>query len=146
MNSKRPQRRSRRQSHSSQEKLQIVPFGSELEELFAGGSSGWLKIVGAAVTGPIVTILAFKRDLLKGQSPLLKDPFLFAIVLGASFLIGGLLGASLTLKDIVRDRMSQGQTVSLSMKLLFGWGIWSVLLVWTPMIIFLALVGSLLSI
>ena len=52
----------------------------------------------------------------------------------ASAAVGAALGAALTVKDVVRDRLGRGAPVAFRLKLLFGMGVVS-LLVWMPLAI-----------
>ena len=49
------------------------------------------------------------------------------------------------MKDVVQNRMAEGKPVGFPLKLLFGFGMMSLLLVWFPAIIFLTLVVTLMT-
>jgi len=121
-----------------------VPLGSSFNDLFAGGASVWLKIVGGAIATPLAVMVLVLRSKRRGNTALPDDPAIIAIAIAGCGMVGAGLGGLLSLKDVVQTRLADGKPVSLPLKLLFGFGIWSLLLVWFPGIIVLTLVVTIL--
>jgi len=121
-----------------------VPLGSSFNDLFSGGASVWLKIVGGAIATPLAVVLLVLRSKRRGNITLPDDPVIIAIALAGCAMVGGGLGGLLSLKDVVQTRLADGKPVSFPLKLLFGFGIWSLLLVWFPGIIVSTLVVTIL--
>lgn len=112
-----------------------VPLGSTFNDLFSGGASVWLKIVGGALVTPIAVVMLVLRSKRRGNTTLPDDPVIIAVAIAGCAIVGGGLGGLLSLKDVVQTRLADGKPVSFPLKLLFGFGIWSLLLVWFPGII-----------
>ena len=110
----------------------MIPLGSTFHNLFSGGASVWLKILGGAIVMPVVALKSMVRGNHQGAMELSVDPIVITIIFGACVILGGFLGAALSLKDIVQDRLDTDKPVSFPMKLLFEFGLWSLLLVWFP--------------
>ncbi len=121
-----------------------IPLGSSFNDLFSGGASVWLKIVGGAVATPLAVAMLVLRSKRRGNVTLPDDPAIIAIALVALAVVGGGLGGLLSMKDVVQTRLANGKPVSFPLKLLFGFGLWSLLLVWFPGIIVSTLAGTIL--
>jgi len=108
-----------------------VPFGSTFDEVFRSDRSvGW-KIAGGMVVATVLGLRAvIRRD---GEQPL--DRMIVVFVVLGSAVIGAFLGAALTFKDVVKARMTAGRPVAFPLKLLFGYGLISLILVWFPLVI-----------
>jgi hypothetical protein len=110
--------------------------------LFRRDFALWKKISGAGfVTGFVVTISAWDRAL-RGQLPIPLTIPTFATILVISADIGALLALALSLKDVVTQRVANGQPVNPILRVYLGMGIWS-LVAWFPTILVAALVISL---
>ncbi len=119
-------------------------LGSSFGDFFAGGASVWLKIgIGAFATPVAVVVLGLRAKRRGGLE--LPSPAIIAVILASSTLVGAVLGGLLTMKDVVQSRMAEGKPVGFPLKLLFGFGMMSLLFVWFPGIIFLTLVLTLLT-
>lgn len=112
-----------------------VPLGSTFNDLFSGGASVWLKIVGGAIVTPLAVVMLVLRSKRRGNTTLPDDPIIIAVAIAGCAIVGGGLGGLLSLKDVVQTRLADGKPVSYPLKLLFGFGIWSLLLVWLPGVI-----------
>ena len=110
----------------------VLPSGSSFNELFSGGRPVWLKIVGAAVAVPIATVVYGIRAARKSGSRIPSDPVTISMTLFGAAAVGALVGSALVMKDIVHRRQREGRHVSFPLRLLFGFGMVSVLLVWVP--------------
>lgn len=106
------------------------------DELFQSDASVLLKMIGGAAVGGIGAILTLSRqdDELSVATQ--------AIVLVGMALLGGLLGATLSLKDLIERRHQEGRSTPFVLRLLFGMGIVSLLLVWVPLV-FLVTIATL---
>lgn len=121
------------------------PFGPSFNDLFSGGASVWLKILGGAViTSIIVTMNAI--PLLAESGIDVEDPTVIAGLLAGSAPVGAVLGGLLALKDVVETRLAARKPVSFSLKLLFGFGLKSLLLVWFPLAIVVTFVVTILMV
>ena len=108
---------------------------------FQSGNSIWVKTIAAAVIVPIVVFsLGHRREGEKGPSLPTDTVSVVCIAIGC-VIGGGILGAALGLKDIVRRRRAAGEPVSLPLKLLFGYGVFSLILVWMPLAIVVLIAG-----
>ncbi|MCR9199659.1 MAG: hypothetical protein NXI04_13520 [Planctomycetaceae bacterium] len=116
--------------------------GSTLGDLVAEGASFWLKTIGAAVATPVVVAVMAIRGSRRGGAMLPKDPSVIAAILCGCAVVGACLGGLLSLKDVVQTRLGEGKPVAFPFKMLFGFGIWSLLLVWFPGIILLTAIIS----
>lgn len=121
-----------------------VPIGSSFNDLFSGGASVWLKIVGGAIATPLAVVVLVLRSKRRGSIALPDDPAILAIALAGCAMVGAGLGGLLSLKDVVQTLLADGKPVLFPLKLLFGFGIWSLLLVWFPGIIMLTLAVTIL--
>jgi len=108
------------------------PIGSTLGDLVAEGASFWLKTVGAAIATPVVVATVALRGSRGGGVTLPKDPSVIAAILCGCAVVGAFLGGLLSLKDVVQSRLEDGKPVAIPLKLAFGFGIWSLLLVCFP--------------
>lgn len=108
-----------------------ILFHSELDEAFRSDRSIWIKIGGCAFVGTLAG--------LKGANNLNAENRSSALVVGITIaipaLIGAVLGLCLSLKDVVKRRLNDGQSVNLVLRAYFGWGIGSLLL-WVVTIFF----------
>ena len=122
-----------------------IPLGSSFNDLFAGGASVWLKIVGGAIATPIAVIIMALRAKRRGGLTLPDSPVVIAAVLGSCAIVGAVLGGLLSMKDVVQTRLADGKPVAFPLRLLFGFGMWSLLLIWFPGAIVLTLVVTILT-
>lgn len=122
-----------------------IPLGSSFNDLFAGGASVWLKIVGGAIATSVVVTLMALRSKRRGGMELPESPVVIAAVIGGAAIVGAVLGGLLSMKDVVQNRLAAGKPVAFPLKLLFGFGMWSLLLVWFPAAIVLTLVVTILT-
>jgi hypothetical protein len=114
-----------------------VPFRDAMQELFSGGKPVWIKILGAALIAPVVTLLAVLRVGRKTDTSLIwRDPLNFVLILGGMSILGAVAAACLILKDIVHRRISSGIPVGIVLKLIFGFGIYSFVFIWIPVLLF----------
>ncbi len=106
---------------------------SSFNDLFSGGTSVWLKIIGAALVVPVVVFGAARKMARRGKEPF-PDQQTAIVVLAGSAIAGAFLGAALCVKDVVKNRIEAGQPVNWFLKLFFARGIISVF-AWTPLFI-----------
>ncbi len=114
-----------------------------LTEMCQQGQMLWVKMAGAGVATPLVVYAAMRRAARRGgEMPV--DPAVLILILVGSSAVGAVLGAALTVKDVVRDRLDRGAPVAFPLKLLFGMGFVS-LLVWMPLAIVVTCVVSMVT-
>ena len=99
----------------------------------------WLDVASVAVA-----VLVF-RGLRRGAIAIPESPALIAAALGVCAMVGAVLGGLLSLKDVVQNRLAERKPVSFVFKLLFGFGMWSLLLVWFPGILVFVLAVMLIT-
>ena len=97
-----------------------------------------------AIATPLAVVVLVLRSKRRGSVALPDDPAIIAIAPLDAAVVGAGLGGLLSLKDVVQTRLADGKPVSFPLKLLFGFGIWSLLLVWFPGIIVLTLAVTIL--
>ena len=108
---------------------------------FQSGNSIWVKTIAAAVIVPIIVFsLGHRREGEKGPSLPTDTVSVVCIAIGC-VIGGGILGATLGLKDIIRQRRAAGERVYLPLRLLFGYRVFSLILVWIPLAIVALIVG-----
>jgi hypothetical protein len=95
-------------------------------------------MVGGAAVGGICAILILVIDRQEDELSVATQVMVFA----GMTVVGGLLGGTLSLKDLVERRHRAGRPTPLLLRLLFGMGIVSLLLVWVPFV-FLVTVATL---
>lgn len=105
----------------------VAYSGSSLDDLFRGGRPVWLKIGGAAVVAPILTFVYGIRAARKSGSGVPSDLVTVSMILFGAAAAGALAGSALVMKDIVHRRQQEGLHVSFPLRLLFGFGMLSVL-------------------
>ncbi|WP_437205077.1 hypothetical protein [Planctomicrobium sp. SH664] len=95
--------------------------------------------IGAGAT-PLIAYSVYRKQLRRNpDSAQALDATTFAIVAVCLVLGGGAAGAFFTMRDRVQLQKSTG-TSSLAMRILFGMGVWSILLVWVPVIIVVTII------
>lgn len=119
----------------------MMPLGSAFHDLFAGGKPVWLKILGAAVAAPIVTVTMGRRVERKGGGNFPTDPLTLATLIISAAIVGELAGTALSLKDIVHARRAAGMPVSLPLRAMYCGGILSAIFVWGPIAVVLLIIG-----
>src|SRR5689334_14727621 len=97
------------------------PFHDELNDVFEGDRSIWLKIGGGTLVGGLITLGTIARDRSNTLGGMVG---LIAVVVSA--LIGGCIGLSLSIKDVVRSRRNSGKSVHPLLRLFFGMGVLTV--------------------
>ena len=113
--------------------------GTIFEDFCAGGAPVWMKMIGSAVATPVIVLVGIARAGRGGGITLPQNGMTYVGILGGSVVLGAFLGGLLSLKDVVQDRLSSRKPVPFPLKLLFGFGIWSLLLVWFPGVLILTL-------
>lgn len=108
-------------------------MNSSFNDLFTGGVSVWLKIVGAAIVVPIAVFGATRKMARQGNDPLADSSTAIGILVGSA-LIGGFVGAALSMKDVVKTRLEEGKPVSWVLRLFFARGILTIF-AWIPFVI-----------
>lgn len=142
---KLPDGKQRRKNFSNSK--QNAPSASEtstFQDLCAEGPSIWLKIAGGALATPCAVLWGLARANRRGGVAMPSDPVVLAVVVVCSIAAGAVLGAALSLKDVVEARLQTEKPVALPLKLLFGLGFRSLLL-WIPIAMFSALAFAILS-
>ena len=123
-----------------------IPLGSTFNDLFSGGAPVWMKMIGGGVACPVLVATALIRSDRRDGVPFSLDPSVFAAILAGCAVLGVFLGAALSLKDVVHARLVEGKPVAFPIKALFGFGVWSLLLVWFPFTIVITLVVTMVAI
>lgn len=113
--------------------------------MFSGGASVWLKILGGAIATPVIVAAVANRARRRGGVEFSSDPVMIAVLLMGCALLGAVLGGLLSMKDVVQARLAAGKPVAFPLKVLFGFGIWSLVLVWSPLVIVLVFVVTMLT-
>jgi len=106
---------------------------SSLNELFSGGASVWVKIVGAAIAVPVVVLVASRRMARQGNDLFADGPTAVGVLAGCA-VVGAFLGAALSMKDVVAKRIEEGKPVNWFLRLFFARGILTVF-AWIPFFI-----------
>ncbi|ELP34891.1 hypothetical protein RBSWK_01184 [Rhodopirellula baltica SWK14] len=97
----------------------------------------WKKVLIGAVVTPVVVGGMTRRFMVRNADKQYDfDPIAIGLLLVLSSVVGGLLGALLAWKDRVEYRQANNLPISFPSKLLFGYGIISLVLVWVPIAIF----------
>ncbi len=101
------------------------------------GSSPWTKVIVGAVVTPFPVAIVAVRVMVAtyGKDASFNPMIALAIASGSAF-VGACLGGLLAAKDRVAERMLEGQAVAFPLRMLFGYGLWSLLAVWFPIILF----------
>ena len=134
------------EEHNRKALNRAAPMGSTFDDLFRSGSSAWLKIGGAALATPLLVLAFLRKQERRGGDNALEDPKTLILTLGLSALVGAFLGASLTLKDVVNERVNRNEPVPFLLEIFFGMGIISVLAVWVPLAFVAAVTVSILTV
>ena len=134
-----------RQSTNTNSYINHLPFGPSFNDLFSGGAYVWLKILGGAVVTSIIVAFKAIPILAENGIELSKNPAVIAGVVAGSASVGAVLGGLLSLKDVVQTRLAHGKPVSFALKLLFGFGLKSLLFVWFPLAIVVTFVATILT-
>ncbi|MEP1645385.1 hypothetical protein [Rhodopirellula bahusiensis] len=110
-------------------------------------TSAWKKVlIGAVATPVIVGGLTRKFMVRNAHKQFEFDPVAIGLLLVLSSIVGGLLGGLLAWKDRVEYRRANDLPISFLSKLLFGYGMISLVLVWVPIAIFGTLIVVLLTV
>jgi hypothetical protein len=111
-------------------------FASTTGDVNKIDSTIWIKILVGAIAAPVVVAVGGMRAIARGaDNDIGLTPFVAILVLMGSSIIGASLGALLALKDRVDKQVLAGHSVSTPLRLLFGYGLWSLLAVWFPLVI-----------
>jgi hypothetical protein len=110
-----------------------VPFSRELDELFQQDRRAWLKVLGGAFVGAVLSWSMIRKQPIKDEGP-----FVVACMVILFALAGACAVLLLSLKDIVRRRVDDGKPVNLVLRAYLALGTWSLLL-W----FFTVLIGTL---
>ncbi|QDT64334.1 hypothetical protein [Calycomorphotria hydatis] len=116
------------------------------EELFDYDSNLMAKIGFGAIAPPIIGIIFLARAARKGHDYFSANPAAAIFILLLLVPVGACAGMALSVKDVVRDRMSEGRPVAFPLKMLFGFGCLSLLLIWVPLAFLGTLIMLILSI
>lgn len=117
-----------------------IPMGSTLDDILKSGASIWVKMGIGAIVSPIAVLFYGLRGGRGGAMDIRTHPVSSAVGLLGVAVVGAVCGAALTVKDVVEARMEQEQSVPFPLRLLFGYGLKSLLLVWVPLAFFLVIV------
>lgn len=140
-----PTRRRRKKKRGSKKtadrsSVSQIPMGSTFDDVFRSGASIWVKIGVGAVAAPLFVLFYGLRGGRGGAMDIREHPIASTVGMLCVAVVGGFLSAALTFKDVVSERMANGQHVPLPLKLLFGYGMKSLLLVWVPLVFILVIV------
>lgn len=110
-----------------------IPFRSRFDNLFQNGKPLWLKLIGCAFVGMFVVLTSMLRP-----DPGVPRGFdrnsstlTLAALIGAA--VGFLVGALLSLKDLIERRRVENRRMSPALRRLFASG-WKSLLLWAVMV------------
>ncbi|MFG0264908.1 MAG: hypothetical protein ACF8AM_07095 [Rhodopirellula sp. JB055] len=110
-------------------------------------TSVWKKVaIGAVVTPVIVGGMIRRFKVRNAEKQFEFDPVAIGLLLVLSSIVGGLLGGLLAWKDRVEYRRANDLPIGFASKLLFGYGIISLVLVWVPIVILGTLIVVLLTV
>jgi hypothetical protein len=114
-----------------------LPFKRQLDQLFRGNRSIWLKVGGGVLVALYLTLQSFLRNA-KGvdRATIVR---VTSIGLVVAVVAGALIALLLAMKDRMKERLARGEKVNLLARAYLGMGIWSLLL-WCPTIFFLGIV------
>lgn len=116
-----------------------------MEDIFTSDRSVWMKMAGGAAATPLLLVVVLNKQRRRGGPAIdFTSPTTLAMLAG-SVVVGAILGALLTAKDVVQRRLEEGQQVSLPWTLLFGKGLISLLCVWFPLVILVTFVVTMLT-
>jgi len=115
----------------------MIPFHRQLDQVFRGDRSIWLKITGGVLVALYLTSRNFLRILKPEDRTTMWRVTFVALVVAT--IAGGLIGVMLTMNDRVKRRVARGEPVNLVVRAYLGLGIWSLLL-WCPTLFFLGIV------
>jgi hypothetical protein len=107
-------------NQSFPQQAMLGPFHNELDEVFRGDRSIWLKIGGSAFVCASGALLHFNAD------PKATIAFELAMI-AAMAVIGAVIGLMLSLRDVVRRRLAAGKPVNLLLRLYLGGGMGTLL-------------------
>jgi hypothetical protein len=119
-------------------KIPLNSRDSFIEYLISNESSILLKIVGGAIGVPLLGYSASRKGELRDQLP--TDPSSMVALALVTAAVGAVMGGFLGVKDWVQMRKAKKLPVPLIVNICFGFGIWSLLFVWVPLI-FLATIA-----
>jgi hypothetical protein len=113
-----------------------MPFQRQLDQLFRGKRSIWLKVGGGVLVALYLTLQSFWRNA-KGadRATAVRVTLVGLVVAGIA---GALIALFLAMKDRMKERLARGERVNLLARAYLGMGIWSLLL-WCPTIFFLGI-------
>ena len=100
-----------------------VPFGKELDEVFRGDRSIWLKVLGCGFVASalVVFMLLRERSGATAGNPGIQVSNSVLALIGVLSAVGGcVLGVLLSLKDVVGRRINEGRTVHPLLRLYFA--------------------------
>ena len=132
-----------KQSRSRPVRVKGVPGSSTLNQLFESDKAIWLKMGGAALVLTCLALMMVMR-VAEEQDPDYASPVILVVVGLLAAITGALLGLALSLKDVVASRLQAGQKVAFPLRLMFGMGVVSLLLVWVPLVIVMTLLITIL--
>jgi hypothetical protein len=94
-----------------------MPFHREIDDLFQSDRSIWMKAGGAALLCGVLSASALFRDDAPGMSA-----WIAVGVIASISVVGAIVCVLLSLKDVVRRRLSEGKPVHLLLRICFGSG------------------------
>lgn len=114
-------------------------------DIVATDASFWMKVGGGAVALPFLVLLVIARGARRGsmEVPELSGATWALALLGGA-IVGALVGASFGARDYVAKVQKAGGQPPFFLRLMFGMGLISIL-IWVPLIIVAAGVGTALS-
>lgn len=114
------------------------PEKSTLGEVFGNATILMKMLVGAFATPILLVAMMAKANRRAGKPLDFTDPMMIVGVI-AAIPVGAVLGALLTVKDVVQERVARKAHVPFPLLMLFGKGILSALL-WIPFVIVVVLI------
>ena len=116
-----------------------IAGASTFQEIFTSDKSIWMKMLGGAAATPLLVFSMMGKAERRGGAGAESADLSMVFILLGSVVLGAVLGALLTAKDVVQRRLSNGQSVALPWVLLFGKGLISAIFIWMPLVILLTL-------
>lgn len=116
-----------------------VAGASTFQQIFTSDKSIWIKMLGGAVATPLLVGSMMRKAERRGGASAESVGGSTAYILLGSILVGAMLGALLTAKDVVQQRLANGDKVAWPWVLLFGKGLISAIFIWIPFVIGLTL-------
>jgi hypothetical protein len=130
---------------SKKNAVKKAPSSSTLMQDFQANILQLLSKTGGGLLLGGFLLFAFQAKAKRRGQQTIPEEMLMPAIIGVA-MIGAAGGFMLGMRDIIMTRLENQQPVPLFWKILFGYGIWSALFVWIPLIIAITLAITLMTI